>query len=244
MFGTIAAEIEEDPLRAPHRTCTVRLCRGLCAWLLLSAGALPARGAGGHHDVDDATMLAPGHCQVEVWAIVARTPRADDEHVGPACNWAGVEWGLNVDRLRVEGTPADNYGPQAKWVTELLPGRFAAGAVVSLTWRRQAPGEPLAGLLVPATLWLGPGGQLQVHFNVGRDHDPGVGGQRRWGIAADWTPREWLTLTAERRLYLGQTLSRVGARWNVTPLVSVDASVARSGDAHLYAIGLSWEWER
>ena len=44
-------------------------CHFIACWWWMSAGA--ARAAGGHVDVDvdvdDATVLAPGRCQVETW---------------------------------------------------------------------------------------------------------------------------------------------------------------------------------
>jgi hypothetical protein len=80
--------------------------------------------------------------------------------------------------------------------------------------------------------------------NVGADHDVRLGHYRRWGLGADWSATDRLTLIAERREALAQRLTRVGARWAVTPLVSVDASVGRAGETRLFALGLNWEWER
>ena len=63
-------------------------------------------------------------------------------------------------------------------------------------------------------------------------------------LGADWSVTERVTLTAERRELLGQALTRIGTRYAVTPLVSIDASVARAGEARIWTLGLNWEWAR
>ena len=40
-------------------------CHFIACWWWMSAGAACA--AGGHFDIDDASVLAPGRCQVETW---------------------------------------------------------------------------------------------------------------------------------------------------------------------------------
>src|SRR4029453_7135119 len=103
------------------------------------------------------------------------------------CHAVGVEWGLNVDRVRVDGAHTDLIGPQAKWVVDVVPQRFAAGAVLAFTWRRHGPDGALTTAYVPLTAWIGPHEQLQLNLNLGRDHDPQAGGFRRWGVGADWS---------------------------------------------------------
>jgi len=227
-----------------HEHRTLAAGRAVLAAMLLSTAAAGASAAGGHFDVDDATMLAPGHCQVETWLIAGRSPALHVAHLGPACNFAGVEWGFNADRIRLDDLRADAWGPQAKWVTELVDKRLAMGGVLALTWRDGGPDRPLVTAYVPVTAWFGANQQLQVNLNLGADHDAQFGHFRRWGLGADWSATDRLTLTAERREALGQRLTRVGARWALTPLVSVDASIARAGETRVYALGLNWEWER
>jgi len=216
--------------------------RALAAILL--AGAVEAHAAGGHFDVDDATALAPGRCQVETWLLAGRSPSSTFVHVGPACAWGGIEWGLNADRVRIDGARGDTLGPQAKWVVDVLAKRLSTGAAVAATWRTEGTSRPIATGYVPVTAWFGENQQLQLNLNAGRDHDPIAGSFRRWGIGADWTASDRWMLTAERRSVLSQALTRIGARWYLTPLASIDASVARAGGMRLLGVGFSWELER
>src|SRR5205823_5816424 len=59
------------PRRRPAGASTAampRLRAGAAAALLLAAG-LPAFAAGGHFDVDDATVLEAGHSQIQIWSV-------------------------------------------------------------------------------------------------------------------------------------------------------------------------------
>ena len=95
--------------------------------------ASPAHAAGGHHSIDDATILDPGQCQVETWFERTRDGAARVWHLGPACRVGAVELGLNVDALRVsDGGRVDVAGIQAKWAHPLNDA-LSIGAVVSST---------------------------------------------------------------------------------------------------------------
>jgi hypothetical protein len=208
---------------------------------LLAAAAAGATAAGGHHDVDDATVLAPQRCQLEAWLMAGRSPSAEIAHLGTACRFAALEWGLNADRVRIDGLPADTLGPQAKWAVDLAGGQLAVGAVLSAVWRTSGPAGTVITAYVPGTARVG---TVQLHVNVGRDHDRAAGGFRRWGVAADWAAGESLTFTTERRSIFGQPLTRAGVRFALSPQSSVDASVAVGGDTRWIALGLNWEWAR
>lgn len=211
------------------------------AWLVASGSTLAA---GGHHDVDDASLLSTGHCQLETWAFSGRSPALSAQHLGSACSFGGLEWGVNAERVRQQGLQVHSLGPQWKWVADPAARRFSLGLAAALTWRDRGPHRPVSSLYVPATLWLGDEAAGQLHVNVGRDHDPADGPFRRWGIALDWTLNGRWLLTAERRSLFGQTLGRAGLRYSITPLASIDFSLGRGGDTRLLAIGFSWEWER
>jgi hypothetical protein len=201
--------------------------------------------AGGHHDVDDATILDAGRCQVETWVLGGRDPTLHALHLGPACNLGGLEWGLNLERLRVDGTVADAWGPQVKWATEVVPRRLAVGAALGLAWRAQGSQQHTAlSALLPATVWVGAQGAVQLHANIGIDRDAEARHWRRWGAAIDGSLGERWLLAGERRKQFGQTASRLGARYNLTPLSSLDFSLARGSSARLWALGYSVEWAR
>src|SRR4029453_9722065 len=101
--------------------------------------APPARAAGGHYAVDDAAILDPGACQVELWIDRAAGGRGTLLHAGPGCRAGPVELSLNLDHFHAEGAGAVTaVGPQLKWVRELMPA-LSAGIVVSAGVRDHAP---------------------------------------------------------------------------------------------------------
>ena len=228
-----------------YRVFTHLIMRRFTALATFALSSSCVHAAGGHHDVDDATILDPGHCQLESWALSGRNPAAHGWHLGPACNLAGLEWGLNIERLRIDSTVADAWGPQVKWAIELVPRRLAIGAAIGTSWRVQGPDRRTAvsGLL-PATAWFGQQGELQVHANVGFDRDAEAQQWRRWGASFDWSMSDRWVLTGERRQQFGQAASRLGLRFNLTPLQSVDFSLARGASARLWVLGYTVEWER
>ena len=79
---------------------------------LCMAASFGARAAGGHFDVDDATIVNPGRCQVEAWITRVPAEAATVFHVGPACRVGPVEIGLNFDHVRVTDEARNGFGPQ------------------------------------------------------------------------------------------------------------------------------------
>lgn len=223
---------------------TMNRLRLVAAPSLLIAAALPVCAAGGHHDVDDAVVLDTGQCQVEAWAFEGRRPALAALHLGPACRVGAFELGLSIDRLRIAGAVDDNAGPQIKWAIELLPQRLAIGLASGAVWRLQGvERRALVTTYLPVTVWLADN-TLQLHANLGQDREPGAGVLRRWGVAGDWSLNERWVVTAERRSQLALALTRVGLRFNVTPLSSIDFSAARGGSTRLLALGFTQEWGR
>lgn len=215
------------------------------AALVLAAAGRVTEAAGGHFDVDDATILDSGHCQVEVWVLGGQAPTQSAAHLGPACRAGAAEWGLNLDRYASGGQKSGTLGAQVKWVADPAARRVSAGAVVSLARRVEGAGSTLAGAYLPVTWWLGTEGQSQLHLNLGRDRDPSAGpSTRRWGVALDQLLSDAWTFTAERRGLGGVSLTRVGFRYNLDPLLSIDGSWAQGGRSRVWAVGLNREWER
>lgn len=172
-----------------------------------------------------------------------RGPSLRTAHLGPACRLGAGEWGLNVDRLRDGVRDADIVGPQVKFAADLVEPRLGVALSLGVGWRNAGDRRPITGLTVPVTLWLG-GGQLQLHANLGVDHDPALGRTSHTGIAADWALDDRWTLTVEQRRIFGSALGRAGVRFNLTPLVSIDMSVAQGSGQRVTALGLTVEWER
>jgi hypothetical protein len=185
-----------------------------------------AHAAGGHFTVDDATIAEPGQCQLETWA---ESPGAGDaRHAGAACRVGAWELGLSADRARsVGGRAATAAGAQAKWVASLTE-TVGAGLSISPVWQR---GRYESTALVLPLTWQA-AREWQVHVNAGRQWNRGGPSNALAGIAAEWSPNEKWSVTAERFNDAAGRAVRVGGRWQPTPAFSLDLSRAKPpGDA-------------
>jgi len=228
-----------------RRRATIRL--PLNAWLLGSAVVLASVGAqaGGHFDVDDAGTLDPGQCQYEAWWGRTGPEPVTVLHVGPACRVGPVELGLNLDRLSAGGVRSVVAGPQLKWnffgpaADAPLSAALSVGAAFDLTRGGRAGGQ----LVLPVT-WR-PTGSLQIHANLGADWATGTGARTpRGGLAAEWALDDKVSLIAERSRASGLWASRIGGRFSLTPLISVDVSASRTGPQRVrgFVVGLNHEF--
>ncbi|TFY96683.1 hypothetical protein [Ramlibacter humi] len=194
--------------------------------LVLAIGACAAAAcdaAGGHHAVDDATILDPGQCQLETWAD-SFGPGGGAQHIGPACRFGAWEIGVNLDRARFGTAPAARAaGVQGKWVMK-LSDQLSTGIVVGPSWQQGRYDNTM--VLVPLT-WQ-PSANWLVHVNAGRQWNRGGPGRNLAGIAAEWTAGEQLSFVAERFNDAIGRAARVGARWQLAPAVSLDLSRAHA----------------
>ncbi|MDB5875161.1 MAG: hypothetical protein JWQ07_4603 [Ramlibacter sp.] len=207
--------------------------------LLLSTGCGMAMAAGGHHGVDDATILDAGTCELESW--FTRSDAGERLlHAGAGCRVGPVELRLSAERVRQDGAGRTGYGIEAKWAREWLPG-FSAGLSLTVGWEAQARpryhGSTLAGLAT----WT-PRDDLALHLNLGRDFLNDAAGQQRSGVAVEWAPRAGWSVTVERYLEDGTHFLRAGLRRTVNEDWSVDVSRAYrlqgSGESN-WTIGMS-----
>ena len=221
------------------------------AWVMASCLLIAGSHAmaGGHFDVDDAGTLDPGQCQYEVWA--GRTGGADPlrfQHVGPACRVGPVELGFNVDRAAVAGSGSAAFlGPQLKWTffgsaaDAPLSAALSAGAIFDVTNGGRSGGQ----FAVPLSWQAMPG--LTVNANLGSDWATGTGARTgRGGVGAEWAVTDGVSLIAERHRAFTLWTSRVGLRFGLTPLMSIDVSAARTGPDGLRSVvvGLNHEFSR
>lgn len=212
----------------------------VAALLALTA---PARAAGGHHSVDDATILEPGECQLETWADRTTDGARSSQHLGPGCRVGPVELSLNLDRVRTTHTAAVG-GPQLKWATP-LNDTVSVGVVTALSWQDRSPRSAsrsivLLGTWQPAEAWL-------LHVNAGRDFRPGEPSGTHAGAAVEWQAAPAWSFVGERFREGGSSAWRVGARWALNASVNVDLSRARSLTADgptWWTLGLSWVGRR
>ena len=214
-----------------QRTTTRPSCGRMLAasCLLLGLGIGTGAQASGHFDVDDASMLDAGQCQYETWWGRTGVEPVTGFHFGPACRVGPVELGLNFDRASVDGIHSVSGGPQLKWTfygqapDASLSAAVSMGAVFDLKRGGRAGGQ----FVVPVT-WR-PFDSLQVHANVGADWATGTGVRTsRMGAAVEWALNDTVSLIAERNRASNAWTTRVGGRFSLTPLISVDVSTSRT----------------
>lgn len=210
-------------------------CTGCMVVSVLLLSMVGSASAGGHFDVDDARILDVGECQYEVWASHFRggtSSPVTGSHFGPACRVGPVELGFNVDRYATRGEPTTVWlGPQLKWT---FLGRkddapLAAAVSLSASFDLQNGGRTGGQFVIPVT-WRA-ANALQFHVNVGADWLPVTGERtRRTGVTGEWAMNGHVSLIAERNRAFDVWTSRLGARFALTPLTSLDVSVSRDGD--------------
>ncbi len=215
-------------------------------WALVVSCAFASLGAqaAGHFDVDDAGTLDPGQCQYETWWGRTGTEPVTGFHFGPACRVGPVELGLNFDRTSVAGVHSVTGGPQVKWnFLGQAPDAPFSVAVSASTVSDLKRGGRMGGQLVVPMTWR-PASSLQVHVNLGADWALGTGVRTpRGGAAVEWALNDTV-LIAERNRAAGVWTSRVGGRFSLTPLISVDVSASRTGPQGVrgFVIGLNHEF--
>jgi hypothetical protein len=234
-------------MKKNRRKTTIRRPQPL--WLLAGACLLASSGAraAGHFDVDDAGTLDAGQCQYETWWGRTGPEPVTGLHIGPSCRLGPVELGLNLDRFSAQGVHSVVAGPQLKWnffgpaADAPLSAALSAGAMFDLTRGGRAGGQ----FVLPVT-WR-PNGSLQIHANLGADWATGTGARTsRGGLAAEWALDDKVSLIAERNRASGVWTSRIGGRFSLTPLLSVDVSASRTGPQGVrgFVVGLNHEFGR
>lgn len=222
----------------------IRDCAGRTAALALLLAASAAHSAGGHHAVDDATLLEPGQCKLEGWFA---HPRGGQRrlHAGAGCRVGPLELGLSGEHARADGSRQSDYGLHAKWARGWLPG-FSVGGSLSSTWQSQARPR-YQGMTAAALLTWAMRDDLAVHLNVGRDFAYRAPDQGRSGIAAEWIPKAGWSLVGERYQEEGSHFVRAGLRWAASDTWSVDLSRAhrlRGPGESSWTLGTSWQFGR
>ena len=215
----------------------------------LWAIAASVHAAGGHHSVDDAVLVDPGQCQVELWADRFAATSRGLGHVGPACRFAAIEWGVNLDRITAHGEPTNFvYGVQAKWARPLVDS-VTAGVVVAATWQSNAPRAFTGGTVIVPLTWQADDTVL-VHVNLGRDFLSGMADSNRAGIALEWSPTNDWSFVAERYHENKRNFWRAGARFAINQNLSLDLSRAsdfgrteRAASAW-WTLGVNWAFDR
>lgn len=170
---------------------------------------------------DDAAIVAPKTCQLEVWLLPNGAGR--DYWTQPACNFGGdVEVGIGAGRsLPDAGDASTIMQLQAKSVIHATDDRVWSFGVVGGAARdtgascgRSAYQLYYAKVL---TSWY-PQSDLQVDFNLGAANAYGSGTLALAGIAVQYAVVPTLQLLAEAFHYgPGAARYQIGARWIVIP---------------------------
>ena len=222
-------------------------CRGLCAAALLLA-SVPAQ-ATRPMVVDDASIEAPGNCQLESWT--QRSAGQVEYWAVPACNFGGAwrswELGAGLGRVKPDG-PGGAYRSgvlQAKTVFRpLQTNGWGIGLSIANQFRQGAGVGGDLSVLVPVSLSR-LDDRLLLHANLGwlrahADHKSDV----FWAGGAEWAARPRLTLTLEAYgTGRGHALAQAGVRVTLVPdRIALDAGIGRRiGGGERYAtVGLTF----
>lgn len=222
-------------------------CRGLCAAALLLA-SVPAQ-ATRPMVVDDASIEAPGNCQLESWT--QRSAGQVEYWAVPACNFGGAwrswELGAGLGRVKPDG-PGGAYRSgvlQAKTVFRpLQTNGWGIGLSIANQFRQGAGVGGDLSVLVPVSLSR-LDDRLLLHANLGwlrahADHKSDV----FWAGGTEWAARPRLTLTLEAYgTGRGHALAQAGVRVTLVPdRIALDAGIGRRiGGGERYAtVGLTF----
>ncbi|HET8744925.1 MAG TPA: hypothetical protein VFM98_04940 [Ramlibacter sp.] len=191
----------------------MRTTRGTGRTLLVAAllAAPAAFGAGGHHAVDDATILPPGECEQEDW--FTRNQGGERQlHAGFNCRAGPVELGLAGDHAHGGGGSSTAWNAEVKWARELAPG-LALGVDLQPVWVAHRHPRHAMTRAVGIVTWNA-AREVALHLNVGREFVRAGRDLACYGVAVDWSPRERLTFTGERFAEERTQFVRAGARWD------------------------------
>ena len=207
-----------------HHASAMRL-KNLARTLTLSFGLASgaAWAAGGHHALDDATILEPDTCEAESWLTRSRGGERL-LHAGGACRVGPVELGAAAEHAREAGASETGYALQVKWATEVAAG-FSAGASLTSGWQAHVRPRYQATTLVGLATWT-PREDVVMHLNLGRDFIHAGGDEKRAGVSVEWSPRENWWLTAERYVEQQTHFVRAALRWAASEDWTFDVSRA------------------
>lgn len=209
-----------------------------------SVAVLSAHAAGGHHAVDDASILEAGKCKLEGWVERETGGARTLQHAGTGCRVGQVELGLNLDREGQAGADTTSFGPQIKWVYAIHEA-VSVGAVASIKFANQSPRYAGSTLVLPLS-WRATS-TLSAHLNWGRNFVRGATGQPRGGVSLEWVPTSSILLVAERFREADNNATRLGVRYALSPDLKLDLSRASSlhaGGASWWTAGLLWEFDK
>lgn len=197
--------------------------------------------AGGHHAVDDATILGRGDCEQENW--YSRAPSGERLlHAGVNCRVGPVELAGAAEAAREDGRSATQWNVEVKWAREVADG-FSVGLDLQPTWVTHRSPRYAATRFAALATWA-PSVQWALHANAGRHFLHGEKDLPNGGVAVEWMPVPRWSLVLERYLELETHLVRAGARWAAGRVWTVDLSYAKKLGGPIpsfWTLGLSFD---
>ena len=213
-------------------------------FLLGAVAGAGAWAAGGHHAVDDASILEPGACELEGW-FDRSSGGARLLHAGAGCRVGPVELGVAAEHERQSGASQTGYGVGVKWAREVAPG-LSIGASAGPAWQARARPRYQGATVALLASWAATD-SVNLHANLGRDLLHRATDEARAGVSVDWTFREGWQVMAERYRQEGSHFVRAGLRWEAAKDWTVDLSRANrlSGNGQSsWTLGLTRVFER
>jgi hypothetical protein len=218
--------------------------RAAAPLLLAAAGTAQA---GPPLNTDDAGILSPGACQLEL--RVRGGQHVQQQYAQPSCNPGGaVEWALNLTHARADDGPVQTLlGVQGK--TALLAGDgWGAAASLALVQELRR-GEPATTGVLNLIASVAPSSASALHLNLGAMQARGGRAVATWAAAAEYSLGERWTLLGERYGERhGRPATQIGARtWLQPNVLQLDATLGHEhagGRSERYAtLGLVWVWD-
>lgn len=224
------------------------ICRSASGLLVFVLACCPAAHAARPMVTDDASIVAPGDCQLESWT--QRTRAQTEYWAVPACNPYG-RWELSAGAGRI--LPRDgsaNYiggVVQAKTVFKpLTPNGWGIGLTIANLFREGTPSGDLS-VLIPLSVSL-LDDKVLVHLNAGwlREHLAATRSGSQWAAGTEWAATHDLALSFEGYgTQRGHAYLQAGLRFTVIPdRLDLDAGIGERmglhGDEHYFTFGLTY----
>jgi len=176
--------------------------------------ACAAHAAGGHFDVDDAAVVAPGHCQYETWWTRAPAASTTLFHLGPGCRVGPLELGVNVDRVATAAYDLTHGGRPAQ--TLYAPLTWAAGDTLAFNLNLGADWD-FSG---SRTRRIGISAEWAAHDKLSL-----IG--ERVKLSGDWSSRLGLRWLLGHATSLDLSAARVGPRATPVYVIGLNHDFAR-----------------
>ncbi|WP_305805803.1 hypothetical protein [Stenotrophomonas sp. YIM B06876] len=212
---------------------------------LFSLGVFQAH-AGASLLVDDASITAHGHCQVESW-IRAHSPGQELTSV-PACNAAGIEFGLGYSHYTQAGT-GNLWSLAAKHLFRDFDTQpWGLGLSVNAGWDGNAGRWTNGSVNLPLSIALDPDRKAVLHLNIGWSKPEAQPAALTGGIGSEWVLGPSWTLLAEMyAVHRGPTLAQLGLRHALSNATSLDVLAGhqrgQQGGSWL-TLGLNFDFPR